>query len=318
MIFIVSSSFISACAPPDLSDIACMVAQYGHFIKASNSDYKIFRQAVKDHGSTNQKECFRNHLEIFDIPDNLFRYLRCIDIDDSFTSKDFLHLITSQSRLITENANNEWPVYKHFIDVYKSDPTYSDVFTLLKKAKDKNHLTGIQAGGAGELLKSANQNSYEFHGKNLTHLKTCVLFDRDTDNDTYFDGNKNPLFKALAGKTHLTITDDDIYQLSHEPLTWHMWYKRAIENYFPDEQYIKAGFDPSPLNTMTQHQRDYALIGGKKSNPQLVNDYSKGALKDLLSGFSRAKIEKHLKVFNVNGENISEIQLFLLKLVKII
>lgn len=318
MIFEISTSFLKKCQKPDLSDIACGIAKYGHFINVDKDGNKIIRQSVNEHASTNQKECFRAHTDIFDIPDNLFAYLRVCRIDSSFSSETVLYLVTEPARLVIENANNEWPVYKYFIDLYNSDSEFGTYFKILKKAKDKGNIIGYHAGGSGELLKCADDSPYQFNSLNLRHYKTCVLFDRDTSDDTSYDGNKNALFRRLARKDYLSINDGDIYTLSHNPLTWHMWYKRAIENYFSDEQYNNAGFDTSALSSFTQQQRDYALIGGNKSNHTLVRGYDKASLQNLLPGLSRTKVERHLKKFSVNGVEMSEMQLFMLKLVRIL
>ena len=91
-----------------------------------------------------------------------------------------------------------------------------------------------------------------------------------------------------------------------------MWYKRSIENYFPNEAYISAGMDPS-LITESGIQRDYVKI--TSSN---ISGYDKDKLQLLTCAMSRQQFEDNLKQFNINGENLSEFQLFLLKLVRII
>ncbi len=318
MIFDIPTSFLLNCPAPDVSDIACDIARSDHFIQVDRDGYRIIREAVKEHGSTNQKESFRTHLEKFDIPENLRRYLRIWKVREDCPVKVLSYMINEPARLVTENASHEWPVYRHFIDVYKSDPEFGTWFKILKKAKDNGRITSEHAGGTGELLKRADDEPFFFGTENLRYFKTCVLFDRDTDDDHYYDGNKNHLFRTLAGKDHTSISENDIWTLSHHPLTWHMWYKRAIENYFPDEQYVNAGLNISALDGLTHIQRDYALIGGNKRNPPLVTDYSKSSLPDLLPGLSRQKLERHLRKFTIDGTEMSEMQLFMLKLVKIL
>lgn len=64
--------------------------------------------------------------------------------------------------------------------------------------------------------------------------------------------------------------------------------------------------------TETGVDRDYLKISEK------IAGYSKDKLPSLTSKMSRKKYESGLKHFYVNGEDLSELQLFLLKLVRII
>ena len=92
-----------------------------------------------------------------------------------------------------------------------------------------------------------------------------------------------------------------------------MWYKREIENYFTDDCYIKENVDVSGFPTVS-NQRDYFEID-KSSAP----GYDKPLLSSVAEHMSRSDYDMIAsKKFLVNGELLSEIQLFLLKLVKII
>ncbi|MDE6791706.1 MAG: hypothetical protein K2J48_01285 [Muribaculaceae bacterium] len=244
--------------------------------------------------------------------------LTTLKIDGSFPLQDIAYLIDEPARVVIENANKEWAVYEHIIDIYKSDKKFGDVFTLLKKAKDKKWIKGAHAGGSGEIKDTVERDPYPTKKNNIRLKKTLALFDRDTDDNIHFDGHKNALFKFFSGKDYKGVKEDDIYTLNQKEPFWHMWYKRAIENYFPDEQYVKADFDVSVIRGLTPEERDYKLLGGNKSHPALIRGYEKDSLKKLVKGLSREKLEKNLKKFDIEGNNISEIQLFLLKLVRII
>ena len=91
-----------------------------------------------------------------------------------------------------------------------------------------------------------------------------------------------------------------------------MWYKRSIENYFPNEAYVAANMDPSSIKE-TGKQRDYVKI--TKYN---ISGYDKNKLQSLTLTMSRKQYEDNLKHFYFNDEELSELQLFLLKLVRII
>lgn len=318
MIFEIDSSFIDAHAQNKVSDILSEIVVNGHYIQAEKDVIRMLKQSIEIHGSTTQKELFKARTDLFDIPSTLFKYLRIFKVVDTIPLSLLSELITTSSRLIVENANHEWVVYKYFIDLYKTDTKYGDVFKLIVKAKEKNRITGVHAGGAGELIKVTNNNPIVHNGHNLRLLKTCVLFDRDTDNDTYYDSNKDPLFKEFVGKDHSSITLTDIYTLDHEMPVWHMWYKRAIENYFSPERYQSVGFNITPFYGLTQTEIDYKMIGGKANQNPLIPSYKKNSLSRLIVGLSRNELENILKKFQINGVDMSEIQLFLLKLAKIL
>lgn len=55
------------------------------------------------------------------------------------------------------------------------------------------------AGGFGNIISVFDlKNSGEYY--HLYKMKCCVIFDRDTDDDTRFDDNKNRLFERFCGK----------------------------------------------------------------------------------------------------------------------
>jgi hypothetical protein len=89
-----------------------------------------------------------------------------------------------------------------------------------------------------------------------------------------------------------------------------MWYKRSIENYFPNASYEAIGVNVAQL-PVDRVDRDYY-------NFSQVNGYKKSHLSSLTYGMKRTDYEKELETFTVNGEQMTELQLLLLKLVKII
>ena len=92
-----------------------------------------------------------------------------------------------------------------------------------------------------------------------------------------------------------------------------MWHKRAIENYFPDSRYENIGCDVSAMSRLRPEQRDYFKIENKT-----VKGYDKNSLDRLLEGLDRNMLEANLKKFRIGDKEYSEMELFLLKLVKII
>lgn len=318
MIFHIPRQFLNNNRPQDISDLVCLACKKGHYVKSDKESIRLIKQFVLEHGNTNERERFLAHTELFDISESLDNYLTTFYVDANLPFAHLEYLMEEPARLVIENTNKEWPVYQHIIDIYKSDKQFGDVFTLLKRAKDRKLIKGDHAGGTGEIKDTVERDPYPSRLNNLRLKKTMALFDRDTDDNLHYDGNKNPLFKFFSGKDFTGIREEDIYTLQQTEPFWHMWYKRAIENYFPDEQYVKAGFDVSAIRGFSAEERDYKLLGGNKNHPSLIGGYGKNSLKKLVKGLSREKLEKNLKKFEIEGIKVSEMQLFLLKLVRIL
>ena len=225
MIFHITLPFLLNNQPADISDLVCATCKRGHYIKADRDSIKLIRQYVTTHGSTNQKELFRAHTDLFDITESLGTYLTTLKLDETISYRDAEFLVNETARVVIENANKEWPVYQHVIDIYKSDQQFGDVFTLLKKAKDKKWIEGAHAGGTGEIKDTVNRDPYPTKQDNIRLKKTLALFDRDTDDNVHYDGNKNSLFKYFSGKDYTQVREEDIYTLTQKEPFWHMWYK---------------------------------------------------------------------------------------------
>ena len=107
------------------------------------------------------------------------------------------------------------------------------------------------------------------------------------------------------------MNDSDVYTLKQPGgWTWHMWYKRAIENYFPEEKYTELGVNVDEA-VHSPYKYDYFNIGK-------IYGYKKSMVPDLSHRMSRADFEKVVKHFIVDGVQMSEIQLLLLKFVKLV
>lgn len=313
MIFRIDPRFIDSCPRPRLSDIACAAARNGHYLRTDRRSRCAIRDAVRDHGSTTEKQRFKAHTSMFDPAGNLSRFLRTVEITDDFPPNSFLYLVAGKARLVLENANHEWRVYKYFIDLYSNHRELGDCLSLLRNAKEKKTIKALHSGGCGEMLKIADSEPLNHDGKNLRLLKTCIVFDRDTNDGNTFDDKKNGLFSRLADKRHDNITEADIYHLKPASPVWHMWHKRAIENYFPDSQYHRIGCDVSGMSGLRPEQRDYFKIENKS-----VKGYDKNSLDLLIEGCDREMLEANLKKFHISDRQYSEMELFLLKLVRII
>lgn len=313
MILVFNNSFLGRHTDVELCDITTAIARNGHYISCSREMGKMMRKAVKDHAGTSDKTSFASGAGFFDYPDHLEKIVRKFEVPDNINAATLIHFISDPSRLVMENGHNEWSVYSHIIDIFEKDAVYGDYYKILKTAKDKGRIHEAHAGGRDGLIKEAESRPIYHDGENLRLRKTCVLFDRDTDNNTDFSGYNNTLFKRLCSKDYTTVTDRDIYTLRHDSPQWHMWYKRAIENYFPVSQYDAMGCDTSNISGLTREQRSYFKIEGKKNS---VPKYAKGEINKLVKGLSKSALLAELDRLDVDGTTMSEMHLFLLKLVK--
>lgn len=317
MIFELDDRFVKECPPATLSDISCSAAANGHFFITSKESRRIIRDAVARHGSTNEKIKFRAHGDMFSPARDYTSFLRKVSVTDTASPHTVLFLVNAPALVILENAFNEWIVYKYIIDAYSTHPQLKDAVGMLRKAKDAGRIQFIHAGGWSTELAALDYMPYhDADGRNLKLVKSMVVFDRDTKDETSFDGTKNSLFRRLAGKKHTEMTDTDVYNLDVREPMWHMWYKRAIENYFPDEAYRNVGCDTSAVVGMEACDRDYLKIPNKDGGS--ITGYDKSMLPMLIHGMTRKKFEDNLKKFDVKGVKYSEFEIFLLKMARII
>ena len=310
MIFQITDGFVETVTGQQLSDICCGMMQAGQYISCDGLVYDRIRQAISDHGSTSQKELLR-HFQGFDVTVELRKYLTTHVLDQHTSVEDLRLLIQLPGKVVVENGPYEWPVYERIIEAYKHDRHFKNLFVLLGNAVKGGRLVSLHGGGCSTfpaLIDQKEKGEY----RHVSRWKLVALFDRDTDDSSSFDSQKNGLFRFFLGKDHASVCEGDIYTLSQRGYTWHMWYKRAIENYFSDEQYVAQGIDTSRF-PMEAEKRDYFKIDAGSAT-----GYGKNKLPLLAEGMGRAGFERGLKQFDIGGQKISEMQLFLLKLVKVV
>lgn len=304
MIVNINHNYVCSISGQKLSDQCSAIICNEHFISCDVETRNIIADAIKEYGSKTQQDMFLCY-KGFDITREVRTYLTTVDIEQYKST--LAPLLEMPSELLIENGVYEWEVYKCLPEVYKHDPRFKNLFALLSKAIKNHRLTFLHGGGHtqyGQIIEQKNQ--YQYNG--VYKLKCCAIFDRDTENDSSFDVQKNNHFKFFCNKNHQTMIHDDIYCLNQaNGWTWHMWYKRAIENYFPKERYEEIG-----VSIGDDELSDYVNIGEKYKR------YDKKMLPRLAEEMSRSMYERNLKRFNVNDVNMSEIQLLLLKFVKLV
>ena len=91
-----------------------------------------------------------------------------------------------------------------------------------------------------------------------------------------------------------------------------MWKKRAIENYFPPEAYENIGLNADQYKSHNIPERYYKKVDDE------INQYNKKDLENVAASMSRNDYETISDKFMIDGVEISEIRLFLLKMAKVV
>lgn len=311
MIFKISEPFAKACPAPDLSEVCCLIIKNRHFLVVNSHVRQLIRASIVQHGSTKQKQLFKEY-HGFNPTLELRNYLTTINVDEVFPLSDLYYLATEAALLVVENSHNEWKIYKELTAYYAKQSEFSNLFELLRIAQEKKLIDALHAGGWSSIKDVVEDHAYIVDSGNLADKKLVSLFDRDTNDANSYDGNKNALFKFFNhGIDYLHIQESDVYSLSQTPKIWHMWCKRAIENYFPDLQYETCGIDISDLQACDD--RDYYKF--EDNHPR---GYKKAILSDLTNNLDLSEFNAGQKRFRINGKDMSEFELFLLKMVRTI
>ena len=312
MIFKIDKTYAKAIKGATLSDLCCKMIEKGHYIDCEGETRSLIEKSIQANASNTQTEWFKSY-KGFSITTELRKYLTTISVDgNTYSLADLDRMISKESRVLLENGPYEWDVYKTMIGTFERDRKYGNLFKLLVKARNNKYLSDLHCGGFSTMVAMFDQQN-EGDYRNVFAEKSCFVFDRDTNSDISFDCNKNALFRMFCNKDSETVTDRDIYTLNQSHFHWHMWYKREIENYFTDDCFTRQGVNvdafPSELN-----RRDYFLI-----DQSSAHGYQKSKLASIAKAMSRSDYDQMTpKVFVVDGDQLSEIQLFLLKLVKIV
>lgn len=308
MIVCIDEGYLTTIGNARASQLYCEALDKGHYFDGNATCMEMMRASVNDHASTFQKEMMKTGRSM-NLTGKLRQFLTRLNASD-FSFDDLLRILTKPSRILVENSMYEGPVYDHMMRTYYRDPSFGNLYAKLKIARDNGFLTYEHGGGCSHfkgLLEQAELDDY----KGISKYKFCTIIDRDADGPEYkLIETRNNLFKYLADKSNSNLEDNDIYTLDQQKYIWHMWYKREIENYFPDTHFKRIGVDPDNWPQLPEDRNYKKLSEG--------TGFKKDKLKNLTDGMSREKYEEGLKMFHCNGYKMSELQLFLLKLVKLI
>ena len=259
MIAHITKEYIAQCDSRWLSRLCCKIIENGHYISCDASTQEHLLGVVNKEGSAWEKELICKS-KPFDFSKEEQKYMTTISLEN-FDPEQCEVLFGERSMLLLENSVYEWNVYTHIVDTYKRDRQHPNLIKKLSNAIDKGRLTYYHGGGCSQHQQHIEQHEAHIY-KSVGKYKICALLDRDCPSENDIPKEKYKLYCYLCGDKYEDFVGYDlskIYSLNQPNYIWHMWYKRSIENYFPNDSYISAGMDPS-LITETGTQRDYVKI----------------------------------------------------------
>ena len=243
---------------------------------------------------------------------------------------DAYKIISERSKIIVENGINDWKFIQGICQKYNSGKAKRrSIYQLIEDAIKNESLESEHSGGTGEIVKIAERWLSSNRYRDIFKYKLMAIFDSDkSSKNNYITPNKK---KIQFFKWDIELIQPTDYE--YEPtdrLIWHILYKRKIENYIPLNILFKN-------ITLISEQQKIDLTN--KSNDELdfieygkgINQFNIGIReKDIkeqfpaifLSAFSYRDFEercKHHKVYLAEAnEEVSEIEIILLKIAKII
>lgn len=307
MIFKFTDRWVQSISSEELSKLLRNMMNNSHYIQCSGLGLDCLRKCAELEFGRSEKELFKFFIGKISPSKEYQDFLTIVDCENY--PVDALVLISGNpSKVMVEDSANEWPVYEAVIESYKNDPEYKYLFRYLLKAKKCRFLLPFHAGGKTSfvrLMRDVDTREYAHVAK----YKIGIITDRDSDDENSFSVQSNHMFREFwGGKDSSQMTNSDVYDLKpSDSGHWiHVWYKREIENYFPDSQYEALGI-ALPPDLPSGTARDYVKLS-----------IDKGRVPELVLNMGRKDFERQLKVFHIQGRYLSEFQLLLLKLVKLV
>lgn len=303
------------CPESDLKDKLielCNIAEAGHYLDVDINIAGDFVESLEKFAGDTYCNFIAEAMQKFSLEKSIRSCLTTIIFSD-FTREQRRCLLQKPSELLLENSANEWNIYCSLINYYTKGKNYKNVMSYLQRSIKLNMIEPAHLGGVYQLPAELKQKEGKY--KNMYRHKVCVVFDRDTNNSDDIDKTKKAVFSALCKGIDINqVNNDMIYRLDYkEEYVWHMWYKRAIENYFPKEQYARKGVDITSFSDQLPY--DYQKFDEKKDYPK---GYKKSMMRDISQGMSFKFFEENTQSFSIKGEEMSEIMLLLLKIAKIV
>jgi hypothetical protein len=247
-------------------------------------------------------------------------------------------ILNERSVIIIENYPNDWYFITGIINKYQNFGKRREIYSLIKKAIDKNHLHYDHAGGSG--IKAQIEGWINGVYAGFHSYKLMTIFDSDKKHPADFKQEYKNLIEFIKKDKPISIppSSNDLEHELSDRILWHILYKRALENYVP----IKV--IKTEIRNLTQQQKDnleqlaastseidfivyhepegldknyYISIGKRKAK----EDFPKMFLADFLASELEQRCAHHkVNIDLPNGEleQVSEMEQILLKIAKII
>ncbi|TAE75265.1 MAG: hypothetical protein EAZ85_02775 [Bacteroidetes bacterium] len=334
MIFDFNASVFEEAHFDTLKQILVLLGQEQHFVITQNlkDDYDkwVF-----------EKEPFKSYFgkyELQDLSKKLQKKANITTLHKQFLTKivignnenevspyNALRILKERSLLLVENKLNEKKFLKGICDKYTNHPKRKSIYVLIQKAFE-NEWIGTEGGGTGDMKKNLEYYVGSLQFQNIECYKLFMIFDNDKEK---VNGTLANTQKKMIGFIKNVDKSENTNWETTDKIIWHIWHKRALENYAPLEQvFIK-------IYGLTNEQKEYLqnlqpstldFLKYDKSNTGLKEEKIKEKFPEIFEmNFSYQLLEKrceHHKIsFETNNGNvieISEIEQILLKIAKII
>jgi hypothetical protein len=248
-----------------------------------------------------------------------------VGVDAGEVSPDLaFEVMTNPSRLVVENATNDWKLILSFVDKYTRAGNRRFVYKLIQKSIDQHWLVPENAGGKGQIrnrIQDLSNGAYQ----NISHLKIATVFDSDRESSTVLNHEVQLIIQYLK--------DDEIegangakYEDS-DKLIWHMLFKRELENYVPFNIWRhEVDLTEEQIHHLEDlHGSDYDFIDFSEYLGENNVDVKRRFPDFVASNFSRLEFETRcdhhrvpLELPNGTVEQVTEVEQVLVKLAKII
>lgn len=234
-----------------------------------------------------------------------------------------IQIFNNPPMLIFENSVNDMKFIKGIVTKYKNALKRKAIYGLIFKSIENNLIVPDNAGGGGGIKNRISQ-LIDLNYKDIYKYRLFTLFDSDKKNIDDFPRDKKNLIKYL--KNTESDSPDDLVYSNNDMIEWHMLDKREIENYLPIAVIENnTSIDDSDLNKikgLSEEDYDYFDF---ENELRSINDAKKVLPELFLKDFNWKDIEKRCECisYKVNSEtnadaNVSEIEMLLLKIAKII
>lgn len=254
------------------------------------------------------------------------KYLNVINVGTGLNElhpKLVLQILTMPSKIIIENATNDWKFIESISNLYCKNKARKEIYKLVKKAVDNRWLIAEQAGGKTQIISRIKDLESNLYQGILKH-KIATLFDSDRNNNIELKREQKLIIGFIKNKTVSSL--QDAVNEHTDKIIWHILYKRELENYVPKNVLLEnTDISIDDKNKIRQlSESDYDFIDFE-SQIKSVDNIKKVFPELFLTHTKKDDLEQrcaHHKVFidlpNGTQELISEMEQILLKIAKII